>query len=88
MSSCLPFLRQELKGRELVVGLGRSACRDLMGMEVKMKEVANQETVIDVGGQKVKFIPTYHPAACIYSKEAREMLRQTVQHVKDTYYER
>lgn len=87
MAACLPFLQHELKDRELVVGLGKSACRDLMGMDVKMKEVANKETAIDVDGKKVAFMPTYHPAATIYSKEAREALRHAVLYVKKTYYD-
>lgn len=88
MAACLPFLQHELRGRELVVGLGKSACRDLMHQEVRMREVANIMTSIDVGGERIAFLPTYHPAACIYSKEAREALRQTVRQVRKDYFDR
>lgn len=86
MAACLPFLMSEIGGRELVVGLGRSACRDLMRKEVKMRESANIPTTIDVSGRTLEFIPTYHPAATIYSREARGGLRLCIRYVKDRFF--
>lgn len=78
MAACRPFLESELKGARLVVGLGKSAVRDLTGYDGPMAAVANRITEIDVGGEKVRFLPTYHPAGTIYSKEARAKLREAM----------
>lgn len=86
MSACLPFLEYELKNRKLVIGLGKSACRDLLHVEVKMKQVANQRMRIQISGKEIDFIPTYHPAACIYSREARLALQETIRVVKQEYF--
>jgi len=86
MSACLPFLEHELKDRKLIIGLGKSACRDLLHTEVMMKQVANQRMRIIVSGQEIDFIPTYHPAACIYSREARSALQETIRTVKKEYF--
>ena len=67
----------------LVIGLGKSACRDLLGYEGKMGEIANKRMSITIGGKEVVFIPTYHPAACIYSKEARAGLRETIRTARE-----
>ncbi len=83
MAACRPFLESELADARLVVGLGKNACRDLMGYEGPMSEVANRIFEIDVGGRKVRFMPTYHPAGTIYSKEARERLREAMRMVGD-----
>lgn len=86
MSACLPFLEYELKGRKLIIGLGKSACRDLLHTDVKMKQVANQRMRIHIAGKEIEFIPTYHPAACIYSREARWALKETIRTVKEEFF--
>ena len=78
MAACRPFLESELYDAELVIGLGKSACRDLMGYEGRMDEIVNVPTTIRVRDRDVKFIPTYHPAATIYNKVSREELRRTI----------
>ena len=74
MEVCRPFLESELSGRSLVVGLGKSAIRDLIGYDGKMSDIVNKVIKINVGGTEVEFLPTYHPAACIYNKSARSAL--------------
>ena len=83
MAACRPFLESELQGRELVVGLGRSAVRDLMGYEGKMTEIVNRVTEIQIGAVRVRFLPTYHPAATIYNKESRAALKDAMFIVRD-----
>lgn len=83
MAACRSFLDSELYGCRLVIGLGKSACRDLLGYEGKMGEIANKRMSITIGGKEVVFIPTYHPAACIYSKEARAGLRETIRTARE-----
>jgi DNA polymerase len=83
MEACRPFLVSELKGRALVVGLGKSAVRDLMGFDGKMAEVANRVTEIDIGGTRVNFLPTYHPAATIYNRDSRAALKDAMRIVKE-----
>ncbi|MCL1811459.1 MAG: uracil-DNA glycosylase [Methanomassiliicoccaceae archaeon] len=87
MDACRPFLDHELSGRKVVIGLGKSACRDLLGYEGKMADVANTKMSIKVLGKDVLFIPTYHPAACIYSRESRDALRTTMRILRDEYLE-
>lgn len=83
MEACRPFLYWELSQARLVVGLGRSAVRDLMGFDGRMSEVVNIITEIDVDGKKVRFLPTYHPAATIYNKVSRAELRRTMDIVRE-----
>ncbi len=82
MAACRPFLLSELAERDAVVALGRSACRALAGLEAPMKDIVNSRVPLDVDGNETVLIPTYHPAACIYRKEAREGLRETIRAVK------
>lgn len=82
MAACRRFLYSELEGRELVVGLGKSSCRDLMGYDGGMKDVVNRIVEIEINGKRVNFLPAYHPMACIYRKEARTSLAETMEIVK------
>ena len=81
MQACRPFLESELYDAELVIGLGKSACRDLMGYEGKMDEIVNVPITIRIRDRDVNFIPTYHPAATIYNKNSRAELRKTIETV-------
>lgn len=82
MVACRPFLESELYGRSLVVGLGKSAIRDLIGYDGKMSDVVNRVTELEIGGTSVDFLPTYHPAACIYNKSARAALTEAMEIVR------
>lgn len=81
MMACRRFLDSEIHDARIVIGLGKSACRDLMGYEGKMADIANVQTTIRVGDRDVPFIPTYHPAATIYNRNSREELRRTIQNL-------
>ena len=83
MAACRPFLESELYDAKLVVGLGRSAVRDLLGHEGKMSDVVNILTTIRIRDRDVRFLPAYHPAATIYNKNSREELRRTMAIVKE-----
>ncbi|MDR0523896.1 MAG: uracil-DNA glycosylase [Candidatus Methanoplasma sp.] len=85
MAACRGFLESELCGKALVVGLGRSACRDLLGYEGRMGDLANRKTRISVSGREIDFLPAYHPAACIYSRASTDSLRETLRRVRDEY---
>ena len=87
MRACRTFLDSELYDKKVVIGLGKSACRDLLGYDGKMVDIVNIARTIRVGDRDVTFIPTYHPAACIYSKEARNVLRTTMRIILDEYTE-
>ncbi len=86
MQACRPYLVSELQGRKAIVGLGKSSIRDLLGYEGSMKDIVNTRQYIDVGGEKILFIPTYHPMACIYQPAAREQLRLTVAMVREEFF--
>ncbi len=83
MAACRPFLESELCGARLVIGLGKSACRDLTGYEGPMSEVVNIPMTISIQGKEIVFIPTYHPAATIYNKNSREALQETMRVVAE-----
>ncbi len=83
MEACRPFLMSELEGREMVVLLGRSAIKDLLGYEGPMKDVVNIIQERDVDGVRIRFLPTYHPMACVYRKEARQRLADAMAMVRD-----
>jgi len=85
MAACRPFLDSELSGRKVIVGLGRSACRDLIGYEGKLSEIVNREMTITINGKESIFIPAYHPAACIYSNGSKAELKRTMNLVKSKY---
>lgn len=78
MAACRRFLDSEIYDAKVVVGLGKSACRDLLGYDGKMADIANVPTTIRVMDRDVTFIPTYHPAATIYNRNSREELRRTI----------
>lgn len=85
MEACRKFLNSELKGRKVVVGLGKSAVKDLLGYDGPMSQVVNTVQHIDVDGESIPFIPTYHPMACVYKKDARDQLKITMITLKTEY---
>ncbi len=85
MEACSRFLYSELAGRKVVVGLGRSAIKDLMGYSGPVAPIINTRQYITVGDERILFIPTYHPMACIYRKAAREELRTTLRNIKEEF---
>jgi len=86
MAACRKFLESEMMTRQLVVGLGRSAIRDLLGYTGPMANVVNVEQVITVNGKQIRFLPTYHPMACVYQKPAREALLKTMLMIKEEFF--
>ena len=81
INMCKQFLISELKNRKLVVGLGKSACKSILGFEGKMSEIANVVVKVDIEGTEINFLPTYHPAATIYNKESRAKLKEAMEMV-------
>lgn len=82
MMACRPYLNSEMKGRKLIVGLGKSSICDLTGHEYKISDVVNTIIKIEVEGEFIDFLPTYHPMACIYISEAKKNLLETMKIVK------
>lgn len=78
MAACARFLHSEIADAKLVIGLGKSACRDLIGYNGPMAPVVNKPVMLEIDGKQIEFIPTYHPAATIYNKEARKGLDDTM----------
>ena len=82
MEACRPFLLSELEGRELVILLGRSAIKDILGYSGPMKDIVNVIHEKEINGRTVRFLPTYHPMACIYNKGSRIALAETMSKAK------
>ncbi len=74
IAACRPYLMEELPGRRLVVPLGATATENLLGRPVRMGEEANRVREVVLDGIVINVMPTYHPSACIYNKEARVKL--------------
>jgi uracil-DNA glycosylase family 4 len=83
MAACRPFLDSELEHCTVVVGLGKSAIRDLIGYEGSMRDILNKRQVMFVNGKDILFIPTYHPMACVYKPDARNGLLEAVKMIKE-----
>jgi DNA polymerase len=74
LEACRACLMEDLGRAELIVALGSSALTALTGEKQEVGKVANVERTIEIDGRAVRLLPTYHPAACIYNKKAREEL--------------
>ena len=85
VASCRPYLEDELRGKQLIVCLGRTACESLLNNKVSMKDCANQVFAIAVGRERIDLVPTYHPSAALRNLEAREGLRRTVRLVRERF---
>ncbi|MDR3205510.1 MAG: uracil-DNA glycosylase [Candidatus Methanoplasma sp.] len=85
MAACRQFLESELYGKDVIVGLGKSSCRDLLGYEGKMGDIVNKDRSIVVRDREILFIPTYHPAACIYNRGSTDALRATIRRIRDEF---
>jgi len=80
--ACSPYLECELRDRQLVVALGKTAAESLLQTKLTLKDCANQTFSLMVNGQKIDLIPTYHPSACLFNLTAREGLKETIKIVK------
>lgn len=76
--ACRPYLEEELEGKAFVLALGLSAAEGLLGRKVRLKEEANQEFEVPMGEGTIKVMVTYHPSACIYRPQAKEVLREAL----------
>lgn len=83
LESCFRYLEQELVCREIIVAMGRTACRDLLGREVNLRVEANRSLMLTIDGVEVEIVPTYHPAACLFNLTARDGLKRTLEMVRD-----
>lgn len=83
--ACRPYLDDDLRGKQLIVCLGRTACGGLLRNKMALKECANQTFTIALGRERIDLVPTYHPSAALRNLEAREGLRQTIRLVKERF---
>ncbi|NLI74022.1 MAG: uracil-DNA glycosylase [Euryarchaeota archaeon] len=82
MAACLPNLKEELQNRRLIVALGRTAARDLLGREIKLADELNKLTTINILGKEIDMIATYHPAASFYNSKVKDALSETIRIAK------
>lgn len=77
IEACRPFLEGQISAvePELVITLGRTAARALLGKNVVMSR--EHGTLLDCtyAGVKFKLFLTYHPAAALYGAEAKQKLQ-------------
>ncbi|MGD1060636.1 MAG: uracil-DNA glycosylase [Methanomassiliicoccales archaeon] len=82
VDECFPYLEQELKGKALVIALGRTAAENLLQRPVKMTENANCEFYVEIMGIKTRVVPAFHPSAAMYNLRSRESLAETMSLVR------
>jgi DNA polymerase len=85
--ACRPYLEDDLRGKQLIVCMGRTACEGLLNNQVVMRDCANQTFTIALGRERIDLVPTYHPSAALRNLEAREGLRRTIRLVKERFPE-
>jgi uracil-DNA glycosylase family 4 len=85
MQACFPYLEQELRNKRVLVCLGRSACRSILGRDVRLEDEANTTIEMEVDGHSIDVIPTYHPSACLRNLKARDGLRKTIALLMERY---
>ncbi|MCU0861253.1 MAG: uracil-DNA glycosylase [Methanomassiliicoccales archaeon] len=85
VQACRPYLEDDLKGKMIIVCLGKTACEALLGYKVTLKEVANQTFTIALGRERIDLVPTYHPSAALRNLEAREGLRATIRLILERF---
>lgn len=78
MKACKPFLYSELYNANLIVGLGKSACIDILGLKSNISKIINIPKIVNIYDREIYFIPTFHPAATIYSNIPRKYLEETM----------
>jgi uracil-DNA glycosylase len=78
VAACRPYLEHDLKGRCLVVALGLTASEGLLGRKVSLKVDANQVFQVELGGETINVMPTYHPSACLFNLTARKGLKEGI----------
>ncbi|MDD1755772.1 MAG: uracil-DNA glycosylase [Methanomassiliicoccales archaeon] len=85
--ACRLYLEDDLRGKQLIVCMGRTACEGLLNNQVVMRDCANQTFTIALGRERIDLVPTYHPSAALRNLEAREGLRRTIRLVKERFPE-
>jgi len=80
--ACRSYLEDDLRGKQLIVCMGRTACEGLLNNKLAMRDCVNQTFTIVVGRERIDLVPTYHPSAALRNLQAREGLRQTIRLVK------
>ena len=85
--ACSPYLEDDLRGKQLIVCLGKTASEGLLRNKITMRDSVNQVFTIALGRERIDLIPTYHPSAALRNLEAREGLRATIRLVKERFPE-
>jgi uracil-DNA glycosylase family 4 len=77
IEACRPFLEGQISAikPKLIIALGRIAARTLLGRHVSMGEEHGMLFDCTYAGVRFKLFVTYHPAAALYSAEAKRKLR-------------
>ena len=78
VEACRPYLVEDLHGRGLVVALGLTASEGLLGRKVSLKVDANKVVQVQLGGETISVMPTYHPSACLFNLTARKGLKEGI----------
>lgn len=82
MLACRPYLEDDLRGKQLIVCLGKTACEGLLKNKVALKDCVGQTFTVAIGGERIDLVPTYHPSAALRNLEAREGLRATIRMIR------
>jgi len=74
--ACMRYLTRqiELIRPTVLVGLGATPLRDLIGIASGITKIRGKWHIVNVGGRDIPFMPTFHPAYVLrqYTKEVRK----------------
>jgi len=70
VEACKPYLEEEIccLKPELVIALGKTASKALLGFDAPLKELRGKVRVVKVKDCTVRVLVTYHPAAILRNK--------------------
>ena len=68
----------ETIGPKVICALGQTAVSYFLPIGRRMADVIGREYFVVVSGRKIRFFPTYHPAACLYQRKNLSALQKDI----------
>jgi len=88
VEACKPYLLKELEciKPKLVVALGKTAAKALLGFEAPIKDLRGKVFAAKVGNVNVKVLVTYHPAAVLRNPKLKEEFKRDLREAYNAVY--
>jgi len=88
VEACKPYLIKELEciKPKLVVALGKTAAKALLGFEAPIKDLRGKVFAAKIGNVNVRVLVTYHPAAVLRNPRLKEEFKRDMREAYNTVY--